>query len=80
MDETKTEGESTTIGVAKEELVKMQAPDDVTSVSVAGLQFDIPASGLVECPAHVAKELASHGFTVVPPRAPSSKGRARLQG
>lgn len=79
MDETPKSEETTTIGVAKEELVKMQAPDDVTSVSVAGLQFDIPPSGLVECPAHVARELASHGFTTVTPRA-TTKERARVRG
>lgn len=72
----KTNDAATTIGVAKEELVKMQAPDDCTSVSVSGLQFDIPTNGVVECPGHVARELESHGFTVVAPRA---KERARVR-
>lgn len=80
MDNTNTkpeggDGEAAQIGVEKQDLVKMQAPEDVTSVSIRGMQFDIPASGQVECPGSVAAELESHGFTRV--IAPRAKARAR---
>lgn len=72
-DKDDKDKEAVTVVEEKPHLVRMQAHEDCTSISVAGHQFDVPATGIVDCPPHVAAELASHGFTPYVEK----KGRAR---
>jgi hypothetical protein len=45
-------------------MVRMRAPDGVTSVSLGGREHAVK-DGSVEVPDHLAETLASHGFTRV---------------
>jgi len=60
---------------AREAYVRLEAPEDCTSISIRGMQFDVPASRVVEAPADVAKDLMSHGFVLA---APKPKGRVKV--
>lgn len=64
-----------TVAVVEEKphLVRMQAPEGCTSISVSGNSFEVPESGVVDCPPHVAEQLRAHGFTDYV----AKKGRAR---
>lgn len=44
-----------------EDMVKLQGPTTITSMSVGGETFDV-MDGIVMVPAQFEKELASHGF------------------
>lgn len=57
--------------------VLLQAPDGCTSLSIGGVTFDVPKSGLVKTPAHLVQDLLSHGFTDA--KAKTSR-RAPLEG
>jgi hypothetical protein len=56
--------------------VRLQAPEDCTSISIRGVLFEVPESGLVDAPPDVADELRSHGFT----DAKKASKRASLEG
>jgi hypothetical protein len=44
---------------------KMQAPEGVTSVSFAGVSYDVE-DGVVEVPAQAVEALTSHGLVALP--------------
>lgn len=50
--------------------MKMYAPNEVSAVSVRGMQLPIDADGSVDVPFDVADELRSHGFTPEAPAKP----------
>jgi hypothetical protein len=56
----KTEGEAPE---TQEGFTRMDAPEDATSFSVNGEEFEVGEDGTVEVPDHVAVELVAHGFT-----------------
>lgn len=47
----------------KPDMVTLTAPDHITSISVSGMQFEVPEDGVVKAPEHIAQLLESHGFT-----------------
>lgn len=48
--------------VSTPKMVQMTAPDDVTSISIGGVQYEVPESGELEAPEDIAAQLVSHGF------------------
>lgn len=76
-DTTDTNEQVTDLTLPEAARVRLKAPEGCTSISIRGMAFDVPATGMVDAPADIAHELRSHGF-VEPPPAPRKSARAQL--
>lgn len=76
MSDTNTDDKATDLSLPDAVRVRLKAPEGCTSISIRGMAFDVPESGMVDAPLDVAAELRSHGFT--DPAPAPRRGRAAL--